>query len=79
VQDKNDSSIPKDVQGKLWRFAKAGLAVAEMKSKSYLSIGFVSMGIAGSVVDPNFFYDYLGMRNESVDMSEMNGGSYCFG
>ncbi|MGB8318815.1 MAG: L-fucose isomerase, partial [Ignavibacteriaceae bacterium] len=56
---------------KLLKFAKAGLAVAEMKGKSYLSIGSVSMGIAGSVVDPNFFYDYLGMRNESVDMSEI--------
>ena len=71
VQDKNDTSIPKDVQEKLLKFAKAGLAVAEMKGKSYLSIGSVSMGIAGSVVDPNFFYDYLGMRNESVDMSEI--------
>ena len=71
VQDKNDISIPKDVQGKLLKFAKAGLAVAEMKGKSYLSIGSVSMGIAGSVVDPGFFYDYLGMRNESVDMSEI--------
>ena len=71
VQDKNDSSIPGDVQDKLLRFAKAGLAVAEMKGKSYLSIGSVSMGIAGSVVDPDLFNDYLGMRNESVDMSEI--------
>ena len=71
VQDKNDSSIPKDVQEKLLKFAKAGLAVAEMKGKSYLSIGSVSMGIAGSVVDPDFFNDYLGIRNESVDMSEI--------
>ena len=71
VQDKGDSSIPGDVQEKLLRFAKAGLAVAEMKGKSYLSIGSVSMGIAGSAVDPGFFNDYLGMRNESVDMSEI--------
>ena len=71
VQDKNDTSVPKDVQEKLLKFAKAGLAVAEMKGKSYLSIGSVSMGIAGSVVDSGFFYDYLGMRNESVDMSEI--------
>ena len=71
VQDKNDTSIPKDVQEKLLKFAKAGLAVAEMKGKSYLSIGSVSMGIAGSVVDSGFFYDYLGIRNESVDMSEI--------
>ncbi len=71
VQDKNDSAIPDDVKEKLLRFAKAGLAAAEMKGKSYLSIGSVSMGIAGSVVDPNFFRDYLGMRNEYVDMSEL--------
>ncbi len=71
VQDKNDSTIPDDVKDKLLRFAKAGLAVAEMKGKSYLSIGSVSMGIAGSVVDTHFFKNYLGMRNESVDMSEI--------
>jgi L-fucose/D-arabinose isomerase len=70
VQDKNDFSIPEDVKEKILLFAKAGLAVAEMKGKSYLSLGSVSMGIAGSVVDPHFFSDYLGMRNESVDMSE---------
>ena len=28
------------------------------------------MGIAGSIVNTDFFQDYLGMRNESVDMSE---------
>ena len=71
VQDKNDTNIPEDVKHKILLFAKAGLAVAEMKGKSYLSIGSVSMGIAGSVVDPNVFYDYLGMRNEYVDMSEI--------
>lgn len=71
VQDKNDNTIPSDVKEKLLRFAQAALAVAQMKGKSYLSIGSVSMGIAGSVVDPNFFRDYLGMRNESVDMSEI--------
>lgn len=70
VQDAGDTSIPQDVQEKLLKFAKAGLAVAEMRGKSYLSIGSVSMGIAGSIVDHNFFYDYLGIRNESVDMSE---------
>lgn len=70
VQDKDDTTIPKDVQGKLLQFARAGLAVAEMRGKSYLSMGGVSMGIAGSVVDTNFFQSYLGIRNESVDMSE---------
>lgn len=71
VQDSNDTSIPQDVQEKLLRFVKAGLAVAQMKGKSYLSIGSTSMGIAGSVVDPDFFQSYLGMRNESVDMIEV--------
>ena len=71
VQDKSDTEIPGDVREKLIRFAKAGLAVAEMRGKSYLSIGSVSMGIAGSVVNPDFFADYLGMRNEYVDMSEL--------
>ena len=70
VQDSDDTSIPDDVKEKLLLFAKAGLAVAEMKGKSYLSMGSVSMGIAGSVVDDHFFYDYLGMRNEYADMSE---------
>jgi L-fucose isomerase len=70
VQDASDTGIPKDVQEKLLAFAKAGLAAALMKGKSYLSLGSVSMGIAGSMVDPAFFQDYLGMRNEYVDMSE---------
>jgi L-fucose isomerase len=70
VQDADDKSIPADVAGKLIRFAKAGLAIAAMRGKSYLSLGSVSMGIAGSMVDPAFFQDYLGMRNEYVDMSE---------
>ncbi len=71
VQDKDDRSIPDDVKTKILNFAKAGLAVAEMRNKSYLAIGGVSMGIAGSIVDQNFFADYLGMRCESVDMSEL--------
>ena len=71
VQDDPSEDIPEDVKEKLVLFTKAGLAVATMKGKSYLSIGSVSMGIAGSVVDPNFFSDYLGIRNEYVDMSEV--------
>ena len=70
VQDQDDTSIPNDVQEKLLNFAKAGLAVAEMKGKSYLSLGAVSMGIAGSIVNEELFQNYLGMRNEYVDMSE---------
>jgi L-fucose isomerase len=71
VQDKNSIEIPDDVKQKLLLFAKAGLAVAQIRGKSYLSIGSVSMGIAGSIVDPSFFQNYLGMRNEYVDMSEL--------
>ena len=71
VQDANDTTIPEDVKEKLLRFVKAGLAVAYMRDKSYLSIGSVSMGIAGSTVNPDFFQEYLGMRNEYVDMSEI--------
>ena len=70
VQDSTDKEIPGDVQEKLLQFAKAGLAVAEMRGKSYLSLGAVSMGIAGSMVNSDFFQNYLGMRNEYVDMSE---------
>jgi len=72
VLDGDDTSIPADVQEKLLRFAKAAIAVASMKGKSYLSIGSVSMGIAGSIVNADFFQEYLGMRNEYVDMSEIN-------
>ncbi len=55
VQDADDTSIPADVEEKLLRFARAGPAVANMKGKSYLSLGGVSMGIAGSIIDHNFF------------------------
>ncbi|HEX9373784.1 MAG TPA: L-fucose isomerase [Roseiflexaceae bacterium] len=71
VQDLGDSTIPRDVQEKLLSFARAGLAVATMRGKSYLALGSVSMGIAGSAVDHAFFEKYLGMRVESVDMSEL--------
>lgn len=71
VQDSNDSSIPADVQEKIIRFSKAAIAAASLKGKSYLSVGSVSMGIAGSIVNADFFQEYLGMRNEYVDMSEI--------
>jgi len=70
VQDAGDTTIPPDVQEKLLQFARAGLAVATMRGKSYLSLGGVSMGIAGSIVDQAFFESYLGLRVETVDMSE---------
>jgi len=71
VQDNTDTSIPEDVETKILRFVKSGLAVAMMKGKSYLGIGGVSMGIAGSVVDADFFYSYLGIRVEAVDEVEI--------
>jgi len=70
VQDATDTTIPDDVREKLLRFARSALAVAEMRGKSYLALGSVSMGIAGSIVDQSLFESYLGMRVESVDMSE---------
>lgn len=71
VQDANDIKIPEDVKEKVLRFVKAGLAVSQMKGNSYLSIGYSSMGIAGSMVDSNFFQDYLGIRTEFVDSTEI--------
>jgi len=70
VQDGGDKNIPEDVKEKLLRFARAGLAVATMRGKSYLSFGGVSMGIAGSIVDNGFFESFLGMRVEAVDTTE---------
>ncbi len=70
VQDVGDTTIPDDVQEKLLRFARAGLAVATMRGQSYLAMGGVSMGIAGSIVDQPFFEEYLGMRVETIDMTE---------
>lgn len=73
VQDLGDSRIPDDVAEKILRFAKAGLAVATMRGQSYLAMGGVSMGIAGSIVDQGFFESYLGMRVETIDMTEFVG------
>jgi L-fucose/D-arabinose isomerase len=71
VQDAGDLKIPADVREKLLRFARAALSVAAMKGASYLAIGGGSMGIAGSIVDPRFLESWLGMRSETVDMSEI--------
>lgn len=71
VQDPADPRIPADVRDKLLRFARAAMAVALMRGKSYLAIGSVSMGIAGSIVNPDFLQEYLGMRAEYVDCSEI--------
>jgi len=71
IQDIGDTIIPDDVKEKLLRFAKAGLAVALMRGKSYLAIGTVCMGIGGSIVNADFLQEYLGMRTEYVDCSEI--------
>ncbi len=71
VQDIDDNSIPSDVAEKILRWARAAVAVAEMRGESYLSIGSQCMGIAGSIVNQDFFQTYLGMRNESVDETEI--------
>lgn len=71
VQDMQDTRIPPDVEEKILRFARAALAVGHMRGKAYLSIGGVSMGIAGSIVDQSFFQRYLGVRAECIDMSEI--------
>lgn len=71
VQDAGDTTIPKDVRKKILDFVRAGLTVAEIRGKSYLSIGSVSMGIVGSMIQEDFFEDYLGIRSEAVDMTEL--------
>ena len=71
VQDADNQVIPADVEEKLLRFARAAVAAASMRGKSYLSIGAVCMGIAGSIVNPDFFEDYLGMRCEGIDEVEI--------
>ena len=71
VQDAGDAEIPADVQEKLLRFARAAVAAATLRGKSYLQIGSICMGIAGSIINPEFFEEYLGMRVESVDEVEI--------
>ncbi len=71
VQDLDDETIPADVEEKLLRFGRAAVAAATMRGKSYLQIGSICMGIGGSIIDPNFIEDYLGMRVESVDEVEI--------
>ncbi len=71
VQDMSDTSIPEDVKEKLLRFGRAAVAAATMRGKSYLQIGSICMGIGGSIIDPAFIEEYLGMRVESVDEVEI--------
>lgn len=71
VQDCTAKEIPEDVKEKLLRFGRAAIAAATMRGKSYLQIGSICMGIGGSIIDPDFLEDYLGMRVESVDEVEV--------
>ncbi len=71
VQDADDTTMPDDVKEKLLRFARSAVAVATMRGKSYLQIGSICMGIAGSSIDPDFLEEYLGLRVESVDEVEI--------
>lgn len=71
VQDADDTVIPEDVKTKLLRFARAAVAAATMRDKSYLQIGSQCMGIGGSIINQDFFEEYLGMRVESVDEVEI--------
>ena len=71
VQDLDDNTVPADVAEKILRWARAAVAVAQMRGESYLSVGSQCMGIAGSIVNQDFFQEYLGMRNESVDETEI--------
>jgi L-fucose isomerase len=71
VRDAADNTIPDDAAEKILRFSRCALAAAGMRRKSYLQIGSVCMGIAGSFVNPDFFQEYLGMRVESVDETEV--------
>ncbi len=71
VMEADDTEIPDDVKEKLLRFARAAVAVTEMRGKSYLQIGSICMGIGGSIIDSSFIEDYLGMRVESVDEVEI--------
>lgn len=71
VQNADDTEIPEDVQEKILRFGRAAVAVATMRGKSYLQIGSICMGIGGSIIDPAFIEEYLGMRVESVDEVEI--------
>ncbi len=71
VQEADDETIPEDVKEKLLRFGRAAVAAATMRGKSYLQIGSICMGIGGSIIDPKFIENYLGMRVESVDEVEI--------
>ena len=71
VQEAGDTSVPADAAEKILRFARCAVAVGWMKNKSYINLGGVAMGIAGSYCDANMFQKYFGIRPEWVDMTEI--------
>ena len=71
VQEASDTSVPVDAAEKILRFARCAVAVGWMRNKSYVNLGGVAMGIAGSYCDASFFQKYLGIRPEWVDMTEI--------
>lgn len=71
VQDVGGPEITPDVQEKILRFVKAAISVATVRRKSCLSMGSVSIGISGSIVNEHFFQEYLGMRSEMMDATEI--------
>ena len=71
VQDATDTTIPEDVAEKILRFARCAVAVGWMKNKSYVNLGGISMGIAGSYCDAEMFQKYFGIRPEWVDLTEI--------
>jgi len=79
LESEDDELVPY-VTERLLRFARAACTVAEMRGKTYLSLGGVSMGIIGSDVRRNILHHYFGMGTVSVDMSaikaRMDDGFY---
>jgi L-fucose isomerase len=71
VQDANNEAVPDDVREKILRFAKCAVAVGQMKNKTYVNVGSIAMGIAGSYCDAEFWQKYLGIRTEWIDMTEI--------
>ncbi len=71
VQDRDDRSIPNDVQEKILSFARCAISIGLMRNKAYVGIGGVAMGIMGSFLSPEFYQKYLGIRAEWVDMTEV--------
>ncbi|MEG2583644.1 MAG: L-fucose isomerase, partial [Oscillospiraceae bacterium] len=71
VQDLGDTSIPADVSEKILRFARSAIAIGQMRNKAYVNLGGISMGIASSYCDAAFMQNYLGLRAEWVDLTEI--------